>query len=76
MSNYNSALDRDASGRLKRGYRRPPFPMSTPGWWVRKQMNRPRRYVHHRLCRLALLGHDHDAIVWPPGNHKPHKYFW
>jgi len=48
MSTYNRALDRDENGRPKRTYRRPPFPMSTPGYWVRDHMNRPRRRQNRR----------------------------
>jgi len=40
MSTYNRALDRDERGRLKRHYRSPSWPWSTPGWWVRMYMNR------------------------------------
>lgn len=76
MSTYNRALDRDECGRLKRHYRRPSWPWSTPGWWVRETMNQPRRRIHRRLCQLVTLGHDPDELVWPLGNHKPHRYYW
>lgn len=76
MSIYNRAIDRDDFGRLKRTYRRAPFPMSTPGWWVRDHMNRPRRYLNRELCRRAALGDDPSAFVWPLGNRKPHVYYW
>jgi len=76
MSTYNRALDRDERGRLKRHYRSPSWPWSTPGWWVRMYMNRPRRHINRQLCHLVDLGHDPEEIVWPLGNSKPHRYFW
>lgn len=76
MSTYNRALDRDECGRLKRHYRRPAWPCSTPGWWVRETMNRPRRRIHRYFCHKVMLGHDPDAIAWPLGNHRPHCYYW
>ncbi len=76
MSTYNPVLDRDEFGRLKRCYRRPKWPMSIPGWWVRVNMNQPRRRIHRHLCHQVTLGHDPETIVWPLGNHKPHRYCW
>jgi len=76
MSTYNTATDRDAHGRLDRAYRPPKFTQSTPGWWVRQFMNRPRRHLNHDLCRKVLRGDDPEGLVWPPGNRKPHRYFW
>lgn len=76
MSTYNRALDRDENGRLKRTYQRPPFPMSTPGHWVRDHMNRPRRRQNRRLCHLVTRGHDPEGLAWPLGNRKPHVYYW
>ncbi|MGQ0503583.1 MAG: hypothetical protein ACT4P0_13405 [Panacagrimonas sp.] len=76
MSTYNRALDRDENGRLKRRYRRPPFPMSTPSHWVRDHMNRPRRRQNRRLCRLVTRGHDPEGLSWPLGNRRPHLYYW
>jgi hypothetical protein len=76
MSTYNRALDRDVNGRLKRRYRRQPFPMSTPSRWARDHMNRPRRHLNRQLCQLVELGSDPDGLVWPLGNRKPHVYFW
>lgn len=76
MSTYNRALDRDERGRLKRHYRRPNFPMSTPNWWVREFMNRPRRRENRHLCRLIKFGCDPDLMIWPLGNRKPHRYYW
>lgn len=76
MSTYNRALDRDENGRLKRSYRRPPFPMSTPAYWVRDHMNRPRRRQNRQICRLVTRGHDPEGFSWPLGNRKPHVYYW
>jgi hypothetical protein len=76
MSVYNRATDRDDRGRLKRTYRRPPFPMSTPSRWVRVHMNRPRRHLHRALCALVVQGYEPEDIVWPLGNRKPHVYYW
>lgn len=76
MSTYNRALDRAASGRLKRHYRRPVWSWSTPSWWVRQRMNQPRRRANHDLCHQVERGRDPDEIVWPLGNRKPHVYYW
>ena len=76
MSITNRAHDRDARGRLKRGYRGPNRVMSTPGYWVRLHMNRPRRHENRSLCYRVTLGDDPDGMIWPLGCHKPHKYFW
>ena len=76
MSTYNRVLDRDEHGRLKRHYRRPAWPWSTPGWWVREHMNQPRWRIHRHLCHQVALGHDPEAMVWPLGNHRPHVYYW
>jgi len=75
MSTYNRALDREECGRLKRHYRRPARPWSTPGWWVREHMNRPRRNLNRHLCRMVTLGDDSEAMVWSLGNHKPYVYY-
>lgn len=76
MSVYNRASDREQHGRLKRAYRCPPFPTSTPGRWVRAHMNRPRRHINRQLCDLVAAGNDPDTMVWPLGNRKPHFYYW
>lgn len=76
MSTFNRARDRDDRGCLKRTYRRPPWSMATPSWFVREHMNIPRRRANRLLCRWVELGHDPEAIVWPLGNHKPHEYYW
>jgi len=76
MSIFNGAFDRDDNGRLKRTYRRPSYPMSTPSWWVRMHMNRPRRHLNRSLCRQVEKGCDPESIAWPLGNHKPHLYYW
>ncbi|WP_411888377.1 hypothetical protein [Hydrocarboniphaga effusa] len=76
MSNTNRAKDRDDRGRLKRNLRRPKYPMSTPGWWVRLQVNRPRRHENRYLCHRVLRGFDPEGMTWPLGSHKPHVYYW
>lgn len=76
MSIYNRATDRDDHGRLKRSYRRPPFPMSTPGRWVCVHMNRPRRHRNRALCRCVVQGREPEQLIWPLGNRKPHVYYW
>lgn len=76
MSTYNRARDRDERGRLKRHYRRPAWSGSTPGWWVRTTMNRPRRRLNRHLCGLVVKGREPDALLWPVGGRKPHVYYW
>ncbi len=76
MSCTNRAKDRDANGRLKRGYRHPKFTQSTPGSWVRVHMNRPRRHENRRLCQRVLAGDDPEGSVWPLGCRRPHLYYW
>lgn len=52
-------------------------PGGTPGWWVKLFMTRPRRREEAHLCRLLEQGSvDGDEVVFPLGNHKPHKDYW
>lgn len=76
MSTYNRARDRDASGCLKRTYRRPAWTGSTPGWWVHLTMNKPRRRLTRHLCRLVSKGREDEEFAWPLGSRKPHVYYW
>jgi hypothetical protein len=76
MSHHNQRMDRDVNGRLLRAYRRPPFPMSTPGWWCKLMMTRPKRRETALACHRVVQGDDPDGMVFPLGNHKPHSYYW
>ncbi|MFQ5545292.1 MAG: hypothetical protein ACE5FE_04855 [Acidiferrobacterales bacterium] len=79
MSTTNKSRDRGPGGRLLGKYRRrygPHFPSGTPKWWRKLFMTRPRRRENRRICRLILHGADTDGLTPPPGNHKPHKYYW
>lgn len=76
MSVYNQAHDRDARGRLLRCYRRTYRPRTAPGWFVREFMNRPRRRANRSMCHRVLAGADADGLVWPPGSHRPQRYYW
>lgn len=49
---------------------------STPAWWVRDRMNKPKRRENARLCGHILKGADSENISWPLGRRKPHIYFW
>lgn len=47
-----------------------------PRWWDITNHTRPKRRVNRR-CEVAVIkGADPDAIAWPLGNHKPHRYYW
>jgi hypothetical protein len=76
MSNLNQHADRGADGRLLRKFRRPPYPQSTPGWWTKLHMTRPKRRENARVCLLVLKGDDPDGLTFPLGNRKPHEYYW
>ena len=49
---------------------------STPSWWVREYMNRPKRHKNTSLCHLIKKGYSADDVAWPVGNRKPHVYYW
>lgn len=49
---------------------------STPSWWVRLYMNRPKRRLNKRLCCLVNKGVGAECLPWPTGNRKPHLYYW
>lgn len=81
MSVKNKAKDRDKYGRIRRKYthhdRSWIHSGGTPGWWVKLFMTRPRRREEAHLCRLLEQGSvDGDEVVFPLGNHKPHKDYW
>ena len=76
MSNTNQRLDRGLDGRLLRKYRRPPYPYSTPKWWRKLHMTRPKRREDAYLCMRIIKGDDPEGIAFPLGNHKPHVYYW
>ena len=78
MSIYNKARDREPDGKLLRKYRRTYLPNlgSTPKWWRKLHMTRPRRRENKRACRMILKGRDPDGLILPLGNCKPHVYYW
>ena len=79
MSTTHRYRDRADDGKLLRKYRRwygPCFPMGTPKWWRKLYMTRPRRRANRALCRRILKGESFDELVFPPGNRKPHVYYW
>ncbi len=55
MSVRNKSQDRDAQGKIKAQYRGKPryHSMSTPSWWTRLHMTRPRRQQNHCLCHTV-----------------------
>jgi len=77
MSRHHKYKDRDDSGRIKSEYRgRHRHVMSTPSWWTKLFMNRPKRRLNKRLCQKVERGVHPDEIVWPVGNRKPHEWYW
>jgi len=78
MSTTNKAQDRGPDGKLLRKYRRTYTPnfASTPRWWRKLFMTRPRRRENRRACKRALRGVGPDSLILPLGNCKPHKYYW
>lgn len=50
--------------------------LTTPHWWIRLLMNKPKRHANKRLLRAVLYGADYDAMAFPLGNRKPHAYFY
>lgn len=75
---------------MARTYRRDPYNLkkgktfrdghktmaSTPSWWVREFMNKPKRRRNKMLCCSVVKGASSENIAWPLGNHKPHIYYW
>jgi hypothetical protein len=78
MSTTNKARDRGPDGRLLREYRRTYMPnyASTPKWWRKLFMTRPKRRANQLVCKRVLQGVDPDSLILPLGNYKPHKYYW
>lgn len=80
MSNFNQRADRGPNGKLLRGkYRNHcgvSFPRGTPKWWRRLFMTRPWRHANAACCARIIKGSDPDGMAFPPGNHKPHAYYW
>ncbi len=80
MSRTHRYRDRGDDGKLPRKYRYPyssvRFPSGTPKWWRKLYMTRPRRRQNKLACHSILHGEDPDTMVFPPGNHKPHEYYW
>lgn len=59
MSVRNKTKDRDAQGKIKAAYRGKPCHrrfLSTPSWWTRLYMTRPRRQQNRRICRAVEKG--------------------
>ncbi|MEQ8348807.1 MAG: hypothetical protein RIB84_19160 [Sneathiellaceae bacterium] len=44
-----------------------------PGHFIRLYATRPAR---RRTKRALQAADDHDALVLPPGNRRPHPWFW
>lgn len=79
MSVKNKAKDRDKNGRIKRKYTGPDSTYwlgHTPRWWVNLFMTRPKRRLGKKLCNKVMQGQDPDGTTFPPGNCKPHEYYW
>mgnify|MGYP001256164201 FL=1 len=81
MSVKNKAEDREKYRPIRRKYNHHDRSWihsgETPGWWVNLFMTHPRRREEARLCRLLNRGSvDGDEVVFPLGNHKPHKDYW
>ena len=48
-----------------------------PGHWVRLRMTRPaRRRTRRLLAGAAATAEGWDALALPPGNRRPHPYWW
>jgi hypothetical protein len=48
-----------------------------PEYWDILYHRRPNRRLTKALERAARFDvHDADCVVWPLGNHRPHKYYW
>jgi len=78
MSEYNKATDRGDNGKIKRKFTRNNVKRlsSTPRWWRKTFMTRPKRCLNKRNCRAILNGRDYDVMIFPLGNKKPHLYYW
>ena len=60
---------------------KPPFPPSSrkgesPAHWNILFHSRPRRRRDDNSARLVLRGADPDALLWDPGNRRPHVWYW
>lgn len=79
MSVKNKSYDRDNNGKITRRYTRKQIDdrwSTTPSWWIRLTMNRPRRRLNRTMCHQVLAGMDADGMAFPLGNHKPHNYYF
>ena len=47
---------------------------SEPKWWNKAYHIKPRRAENKKLIHRVLRG-DYEQ-TWPPGNRKPHAYYW
>ncbi len=70
---YRRKIDEHHFGKKFRdGHRQ----MTTPQWWIKDYMTKPRRRESTRLCYSIIKGEDPENIAWPLGNKKPHIYYW
>lgn len=79
MSVKNKSKDRNVQGRMdrKRTARcRYFWPRRLPSWRARLFMTRPQRRLTKAACRDIVKGETPDGVLFPLGNHKPHKYYW
>jgi hypothetical protein len=47
--------------------------MSTPGWWIRMMMNRPKRACENQSLHCIVELETFDFV---DTGRKPHKYYW
>ncbi len=48
---------------------------STPSWWTRRMMNRPRRHEASTLCHIAKIHNDPESLIFPLSK-RPHVYYY
>ena len=54
----------------------PIFPMATPSWFTRLEMNRPQRREEHIWEREVLIADDLEEIDAPTIGKRPLKYYY
>lgn len=50
--------------------------MTTPGWWIRLMMNKPKRREAHMLEKKAHRVEDLEDVDFVNSKRKPHIYYW